>query len=90
MAVNACMRGECDGDIGTRRVFRGSLYICSRCYEELLELKATWKLPMTKADMRRRVAEFMETNPGDYQAITTETEAEKAFEELMGEPSEDL
>ena len=80
MGVMACERGNCDEIMCSRLILDSSMYICSRCYKQLLEAKATWK---------RHIEEFMETNPGDYQQITTEEQADEAFEELTADLPED-
>lgn len=82
MSVLACGRSGCEKIMCDRLILNGSYYICERCYKELLAFKATWEGSMTKEDVRRRIEEFMETEPSTN---LSSNEVDEEFRRLTNE-----
>lgn len=64
MSVLACDRRNCEHVMCDRLIMNDSKYICEDCWQELLELKDSWETPMTALEVRRRVIQFFDTEPG--------------------------
>lgn len=77
MSVLACDRGRCDHIMCDRLILDRSKYICHDCWQELLAYKAKWPADMSVADVRTRIEEFMETDPGSHVAANVDEEFER-------------
>lgn len=84
MGVMACHRHNCENIMCDRLILDGSCYICSDCYNELVESKNEWTSPMTKLEIREKIEYFMTTEPGHYIQVQN-VDIDKEFNRLMGD-----
>ena len=85
MSVLACNRHGCDNIMCDRLILGNKYYVCSTCWAELLEYRATWEpYGMTLADVRINIEWFMDTVPGIYQ-YCDETDIEAEFKMLTNQ-----
>ena len=66
MGVLACDRFGCDNIMCSRCICRGNFYICNECWNELLEYKEKWLLPLTERQIENNIIMFMHTDSKTY------------------------
>jgi hypothetical protein len=87
MGVMPCYRTGCE-NILCRRIIFDRQYICDDCWDELVRYKNTWKGPMTEAEIKVRIEQFMETDTGSY-SIVDDISIDRMFDLLTGNDSSD-
>jgi len=63
MGVMACDRPGCDNIMCSRLVLNDSRYVCDDCWNDLLEMRATWTGEMTGRDIAVAIADFFRASP---------------------------
>lgn len=66
MSVLACDRGSCENIMCHRLILDGTKHICDSCFEELKIYKETWPSKMKASEIKRKIEDFMNTEPGDF------------------------
>ena len=72
MGVLACGRSNCTNIMCDRLILEGTHYICEDCFQELLVAKQTWPAGISKAELRKRMEEFFDTEVGAFQKLSAE------------------
>lgn len=81
-----CDRHKCQEILCRRLILDGRFYVCEGCWDELLRLKSTWGIGMSKGEMRQSIEAFLETEPGGHLALDTREALDAAFDELTRGP----
>lgn len=72
MSVLACDRIGCENVMCDAMLFGNEMYICWQCLAELEEYKNTWELPITEAEIEKRIRGFMDSGPGAFKVTPIE------------------